>query len=80
MLLLIHIHERSHPLPTLLGVTISPASITPRVTSTPPMGQGPFTSSTGPDGETAVVPPKEAESGVDYYLNLQAIQNLMGQV
>ena len=27
-----------------------------------------------------VVPPKEAESGVDYYMNLQAIQNLMGQL
>ena len=27
-----------------------------------------------------VVPPKEAESGVDYYLNVQAIQNLMGIV
>lgn len=27
-----------------------------------------------------VVPPKEAESGVDYLMNLQAIQNLMGLV
>jgi hypothetical protein len=27
-----------------------------------------------------VVPLKEAESGVDYYLNVQAIQNLMGIV
>jgi len=80
VLLLIHIHERTHPCPTLLGVMISPASATPRATSTPPMGSGAFTASTGPDGETAVVPLKEAESGVDYYLNLQAIQNLMGQV
>lgn len=31
-------------------------------------------------GAVPVVPPKEAESGVDYYLNIQAIQNLMGLV
>jgi hypothetical protein len=31
-------------------------------------------------GTVPVVPPKEADSGVDYYLNIQAIQNLMGIV
>ncbi|KAL0240300.1 hypothetical protein I308_106550 [Cryptococcus tetragattii IND107] len=34
-------------------------------------------------GETVsvpVVPPKEVESGVDYFMNIQAIQNLMGLV
>ena len=45
-------------------------------------GTGEYSATSGVDGEAAVpaVPPKEAESGVDYYMNLQAIQNLMGQV
>jgi hypothetical protein len=39
------------------------------------------TTTTGPDGELLpAVPPKEAESGVDYFMNLQAIQNTMGWV
>lgn len=42
-------------------------------------GKDGFSTSTGPDGqEIPVVPPKEVESGVDYYMNIQAIQNLMG--
>lgn len=36
--------------------------------------------STGASGGIPAVPPKEAESGVDYYMNLQAIQNTMGWV
>jgi len=45
----------------------------------PDMSRETFSTSTGPDGhEIPVVPPKEVESGVDYYMNLQAIQNIMG--
>ena len=80
VLILTHIHEKTHPLPSLLGVTLSAASATQRVNTSPSLGASAFTATQGPDGETAVVPPKEAESGVDYYLNLQAIQNLMGQM
>jgi hypothetical protein len=67
-------------LPSLLGVTLSASSATQRVHSSPTLAQNGFTATNGPDGEVPVVPPKEAESGVDYYMNLQAIQNLMGQM
>ncbi|KAK1926478.1 integral peroxisomal membrane peroxin-domain-containing protein [Papiliotrema laurentii] len=80
ILVLIHIHEKTHPLPSLLGVTLSASSATQRVHSSPTLAQNGFTATNGPDGEVPVVPPKEAESGVDYYMNLQAIQNLMGQI
>jgi len=80
ILLLLHIHERNHPLPSLLGVKTSPASPTARTSVSPISGLGNVTTSTGPEGEIPVVPPKEAETGVDYYMNLQAIQNLMGLV
>ncbi|WWC67825.1 uncharacterized protein I206_101742 [Kwoniella pini CBS 10737] len=48
-------------------------------------GQGSFSTSTTKDSEgenveKVVVPPKETESSVDIYMNLQAIQNLMGLV
>jgi hypothetical protein len=78
IILLIHVREKSHPIPSLLGVTLTAPSATQRVNASPALGQGAFTATTGPDGELPVVPPKEAESGVDYYMNLQAIQNLMG--
>lgn len=78
VLLLVHIQERTHPIPSLLGVTLTAPTATQRVNSSPAVSQGAFTTTNGPDGETPVVPPKEAESGVDYYMNLQAIQNLMG--
>ena len=78
ILLLLHIHERAHPLPSLLGVKTPPASATARTSVSPLGALGGVTASTGPEGEVPVVPPKEAESGVDYYMNLQAIQNLMG--
>ena len=82
ILLLLHTHERTNPLPSLLGVSVPALSIgTTRVGSSPNPdgGRDTFSASTGPDGqEIPVVPPKETESGVDYYMNIQAIQNLMG--
>jgi len=83
-LLLLHAHERTNPLPSLLGVSTASASagrtrVGPSTNSD--TGKDTFSTSTGPDGqEIPVVPPKEVESGVDYYMNLQAIQNLMGLV
>ena len=82
ILLLLHMHERTKPLPSLLGVAIPATSAgTVRLGASPSMGagKGSFSATTGPDGESLpVAPPKEAESGVDYYMSLQAIQNLMG--
>lgn len=85
ILILLHNHERNKPLPSLLGVVAPlPAAGTVRVSSTVSQdGNSSFTASTNEkDGGVTVpvVPPKEAESGVDYYLNIQAIQNLMGLV
>jgi hypothetical protein len=37
-----------------------------------------MTVTSGVDGDQAAVPLQTAESSVDYYMNLQAIQNLMG--
>ena len=82
IILLLHTRERISPLPSLIGVFGLPLSIgTTRVGSSPnpDLNKESLTTSTGPDGhEIPVVPPKETESGVDYYMNLQAIQNLMG--
>ncbi|ORY27745.1 integral peroxisomal membrane peroxin-domain-containing protein [Naematelia encephala] len=87
ILLLLHVHERNHSFPSLLGVfTPTPTAGTVRVNPSPnPNSTATFSASTVPDGteggaQIPVVPPKEAESGVDYYMNLQAIQNLMGLV
>ncbi|WVQ84147.1 hypothetical protein IAT38_006294 [Cryptococcus sp. DSM 104549] len=95
IILLLHINERTTPLPSLLGIMAPVPTATSRVdadarrasgqSSTSPERSSAFTASTtkGEDGETVgvpVVPPKEAESGVDYYMNIQAIQNLMGLV
>ncbi|ODN80394.1 hypothetical protein L202_02645 [Cryptococcus amylolentus CBS 6039] len=91
IVLLLHIHERNHPLPSLLGI-IAPAPLaTTRVEQQgSDKGQDSpdrlaYTSTTTRDEAGQVVgvpavPPKEAESGVDYYMNIQAIQNLMGLV
>ncbi|TYJ56296.1 hypothetical protein B9479_002986 [Cryptococcus floricola] len=91
IVLLLHIHERNHPLPSLLGI-IAPAPLaTTRVEQQgSEKGQDSpdrlaYTSTTTRDESGQVVgvpavPPKEAESGVDYYMNIQAIQNLMGLV
>lgn len=90
LLILLHIHERTNPLPSLLGVALGPTPMgTARITANAAQGgsasspvassSGAFTSSTGVDGEVIpVVPPKEAESSVDFFMNMQAIQNLMG--
>lgn len=81
IILLLHLSELRTPLPSLLGTPIStPSASTLRSTGTKidPDG-GPVSVSTGIDGEAIpVAPPKEAESGVDYYMNVQAIQNTMG--
>jgi len=77
--MLLHMHERTTPIPSLFGVSLPPVSLgTARYTTTGKEGAA-YSASTAPDGESIpVVPPKEAESGVDFFLNLQAIQNLMG--
>ncbi|OCF37433.1 hypothetical protein I316_00554 [Kwoniella heveanensis BCC8398] len=109
ILILLHIHEKTTPLPSLLGTFIPPSSATDRIGVSPPSpnpatsttasgsadasGAGGSTGSSGggfsatttkdAEGDTIsvpAVPPKEVESGVDYYMNLQAIQNLMGLV
>ncbi|WVQ74087.1 hypothetical protein IAR50_003672 [Cryptococcus sp. DSM 104548] len=93
IVLLLHTHERNHPLPSLLGIISPPPLATTRVEQTgvsektkeDSPDRGAYTSTTTKDesGETVgvpVVPSKEAESGVDYYMNIQAIQNLMGLV
>jgi hypothetical protein len=65
---------------------MAPAPAAGTVRIAPSSGQdggGTFTASqVDKEGGVAVpvVPLKEAESGVDYYLNVQAIQNLMGIV
>lgn len=83
ILILLHLSELRKPLPSLLGGSIpTPSASTLRTTGTKVDADGgPVSISTGPDGEPVpVVPPKETESGVDYYMNLQAIQNTMGWV
>lgn len=87
ILILLHNHERNKPLPSLLGVVSpAPAAGTVRLVAAPSQdGGSTFTASSlerdgAGVGAVPVVPPKEAESGVDYYLNIQAIQNLMGLV
>ncbi|WVF69896.1 hypothetical protein IAT40_004679 [Kwoniella sp. CBS 6097] len=101
ILILLHIHEKTTPLPSLLGTFIPPTTATDRI-GVPPSSPNPadvihttgsgtsgsgggFSSTTtkDPEGDTIsvpVVPPKEVESGVDYFMNLQAIQNLMGLI
>jgi hypothetical protein len=84
LLIILYNHERNKPLPSLIGVIApAPAAGTVRVTPGSAQEGGAFTASqVEKEGGVAVpvVPPKEAESGVDYYLNVQAIQNLMGIV
>lgn len=91
LLTLLHISERAQPVASLLGVSMSaPPAGTTRVSTkqlnkdvpSVPLGSGSGASmTTGSEGEAVpAVPPKEAESGVDYYMNLQAIQNTMGWV
>lgn len=79
MLLMIYINlqEKRNPIPTLLGVTNHPTDMgSHRVGNTPTTS---YSASTAPGSEgEPVVPPKEAESSVDYLMNMQAIQNLMG--
>lgn len=74
------LQERKKPLPSLFGVTLTP---TPVGSSRVGAESDPnaYSASTAPDSEgQPVVPPKEAESSVDYYMNMQAIQNLMGLI
>ncbi|ORX34478.1 hypothetical protein BD324DRAFT_636086 [Kockovaella imperatae] len=100
ILILLHIHERQHPLPSLLGVPLPPDGEigTTRLPTSAPSNQAASVAvnsltkvNAGATGYSATnasteseplpaVPPKEAESGVDYYMNVQAIQNLMGQI
>lgn len=78
--LLLHLHERSTPLPSLIGVSQSPPSAgTTRLAPVSGPKEASMSATTGADGEPIpAVPPKEAESSVDYYMNIQAIQNTMG--
>ncbi|WVN86523.1 uncharacterized protein L203_101687 [Cryptococcus depauperatus CBS 7841] len=90
IIILLHVHERSHALPSLLGKYTSPPLATARVAPTSKKAESglerdSYTATTTKDekGDTVsvpAVPPKEVESGVDYYLNIQAIQNMMGLV
>ncbi|EIW68836.1 hypothetical protein M231_03663 [Tremella mesenterica] len=86
IVILLHVHERTHPLPSLLGVYLPPpAAGTTRITSTTTGSgsvskDGSYTVTTGTEETQPVVPPKEAESGVDFLVNMQAIQNLMSLV
>lgn len=67
------------PLPSLLGVSLAPAEATLRYSTTHPSTRESYSATAAPDGEgQPVAPPKDAESSVDVYMNLQAIQNLMG--
>ncbi|WVW78583.1 hypothetical protein I302_100539 [Kwoniella bestiolae CBS 10118] len=99
ILILLHTHEKSSPLPSLLGISTAPPTLTERknVPPSPDLsksssGQNTNSASAGgysttttkdSEGETVEKPtvaPRESESGVDIYMNLQAIQNLMGLV
>nr|ODN91493.1 hypothetical protein L204_05477 [Cryptococcus depauperatus CBS 7855] len=90
IIILLHVHERSHALPSLLGKYTSPPLATARVAPTSKKAESglerdSYTATTTKDekGDTVsvpAVPPKEVESGVDYYMNIQAIQNMMGLV
>jgi hypothetical protein len=75
----LNFQEKKNPIPSLLGVTTAPADLgTHRVGNSASTS---YSASTAPDMEGAAVgPPKEAESSVDYFMNVQAIQNLMGLV
>ena len=79
-LIFLHIREKTQPLPSLLGTYLPPSSATVRLENSV-KGDESYTASTAEgEGNVPVVPAKEAESGVDYFMNLQAIQNLMGLV
>jgi hypothetical protein len=84
LLIVLYNHERNKPLPSLIGVLAPPpAAGTVRVPGNTLEGGSGFTASQVDKeggGTVPVVPPKEADSGVDYYLNIQAIQNMMGIV
>ncbi|BEI97419.1 hypothetical protein CcaverHIS631_0210080 [Cutaneotrichosporon cavernicola] len=74
------LQERKHPVPSLFGVTLTP---TPAGSMRVGGDDNPnsYSVSTAPDSDgTPVVPPKEAEPSVDYFMNIQAIQNLMGLI
>lgn len=78
LLLYINLQEKKAPIPSLLGVTIDAPDIgTHRVGS----GAAAYSTTTAPDGEgSPAPPPKEAETSVDYLMNMQGIQNLLGFV
>lgn len=89
IVLVLHIHERTHPVPSLIGIISPPPLATARVHPESNTGDSSpdrsytATATRDESGETVgvpVVPLKEAESGVDYFMNIQAIQNLMGLV
>ncbi|WWD07804.1 hypothetical protein V865_005908 [Kwoniella europaea PYCC6329] len=95
ILILLHTHEKTSPLPSLLGISMPPSNLTDRKTvpgspdlskansGNPTSGGYSTTTTKDSEGETVEKPtvaPKESESGVDIYMNLQAIQNLMGLV
>lgn len=74
------LQEGKNPVPSLFGVTLTP---TPAGSARvgPESDPNAYSASTAPESEgQPVVPPKEAESSVDYYMNIQAIQNLMGLI
>lgn len=75
----ITLQEQKRPVPSLIGITqVAPAAGSTRRGG----GDSPsYSASTAPDADgVPVVPPREAESTVDYYMNMQALQNLMGMI
>lgn len=74
----IALQEQKRAVPSLFGVVQpAPATGSARV-GTESVS---YSASTAPESEgNPVVPPREAESSVDYYMNMQAIQNLMGMI
>jgi hypothetical protein len=96
LVIYLSIQEQKTSRPSLFGVTQpAPAVGSMRVSTSSGSGAGEpgsggdnggdgkvsYSASTIPETEgNPVVPPKEAESSVDYYMNMQAIQNLMGMV
>lgn len=79
LIIYLSIEEKNKALPSLFGVILpAPNAGSQRIGTNPSTA---YSASTVPETEGApVVPPKEAESTIDYYMNMQAIQNLMGMI
>lgn len=78
LILFTYLQERKAPVAPIFGV---PQTAPPVGTARVGSGETGHSASTAPETEGApTVPPKEAETTIDYYMNIQAIQNLMGLI